>query len=97
MKTVIFHREAEIEAAQAAVFYGEQQELLGSRFVVAIEEGLSRIRLNPFMFPVAEDDVSRCLIRSFPFAILFRVIDERIVIVAVMHLRRNPGYWKERN
>ncbi len=36
------------------------------------------------------------MVRRFPFAILYRVEPERIVVVAVMHLRREPGYWRRR-
>jgi hypothetical protein len=40
--------------------------------------------------------VRRCLVRVFPYGVLFRVHPEQIVIVAIMHLHRDPGYWKER-
>jgi hypothetical protein len=35
-------------------------------------------------------------LRRFPFGLLYAIETERIVIVAVAHLKRRPGYWKDR-
>ena len=47
-------------------------------------------------WPVIEAELRRRLVRRFPFGILYRIEPEEIVIVAVAHLRRKPGYWRER-
>jgi toxin ParE1/3/4 len=96
MKKVVFLVTAESETAKAAEFYKKQQKDLGNRFIFAVEEAAVRIRLNPLSYPILEGDLRRCLLTTFPFGILFRVERSRIVIVAVMHLHRQPGYWKDR-
>jgi len=96
MRKVFFLTAAVSEVAAAAEFYNSQQETLGKRFVGAIEDGVSRVKFDPFLYPVIDENVRRCLVRTFPFCILFRVGKGRIVIVAVMHLHRKPGYWKKR-
>jgi plasmid stabilization system protein ParE len=93
---VIFHPEADAEVTAAAVYYEGQQENLGKRFLSSIEDGLARIRINPCLYPLIDEDVRRCLTRIFPFGILFRDRGDRLEIIAVMQLRRKPGYWKER-
>jgi plasmid stabilization system protein ParE len=93
---VIFHPEADAEVIAAAVYYEGQQENLGKRFLSSIEDGIARIRINPHLYPLIDEDVRRCLTRTFPFGILFRDRGDRIEIIAVMQLRRKPGYWKER-
>lgn len=35
------------------------------------------------------------LLPTFPFALIFEVIDEVVFVVAFAHLRRQPGYWKK--
>ncbi|HBG08319.1 MAG TPA: plasmid stabilization protein [Geobacter sp.] len=97
LKKLIFHPDAEAETAKAADFYNGQQKNLGKRFVSAVEEGAARVRVDPLIYPIVEGDVRRCLIRTFPFSILFRLKRNRVVIVAVMHLHRKPGYWKDRD
>jgi len=47
MTPIFFHPEAEAEVVAAAVYYEEQQGNLGRRFLSSIEDGLSRIRINP--------------------------------------------------
>jgi toxin ParE1/3/4 len=96
MTAVFFHPEADAEVVAAANYYEGQQEDLGKRFLSNVEDGLARIRINPRLYPLIDGDVRRCLTRTFPFGILFRDNEDRIEIIAVMHLRRKPGYWKER-
>lgn len=43
-----------------------------------------------------EDDVHRCLISRFPYGVLYSIEDDGVFILAVMHLHRNPDYWKYR-
>ncbi len=96
MMSIFFHPEADAELVAAANYYEGQQEDLGKRFISNIEDGLARIRINPLLYPLIDGDVRRCLTRTFPFGILFRESGDTIEIIAVMHLRRKPGYWKER-
>jgi len=43
-----------------------------------------------------DEDVRRCLTRVFPYAILYTIEEDYILIVAVAHFSREPGYWKYR-
>jgi hypothetical protein len=36
------------------------------------------------------------LLQSFPIKVVYTVRDDALVIVAVFHARRRPGYWLER-
>jgi hypothetical protein len=80
----------------AAVWYQTQQPNLGKRLLAAVADALNRIQLNPEAYPLVEADVRRCLTRTFPFGVLFRDKPEAIEVIAVMHLRREPGYWAKR-
>lgn len=96
MKPIRFHADAESEMMQAASWYEAQQTNLGKRFLTSVRDALNRIELNPLLYPVVEGDVRRCLIRTFPFGVLFRVQTDCIAVIAVMHLHREPNYWKDR-
>jgi len=41
------------------------------------------------------DGVRRMFLRSFPYSAIY-ILEPRLVIVAVAHLRRRPGYWVKR-
>jgi cytochrome P450 len=96
MKPVRFHPEAQAEMMEAAAYYEAQQPQLGKRFLISVRDALNRIQVNPFLYPLVEGDVRRCLTRTFPFGVLFRIRPDEYVVVAVMHLHREPGYWKKR-
>lgn len=96
MKSSWFHPEALAEADGAAAFYKEQQPDLEVRFLEALNDAISRIRRNPLIYRRIEGEVRKCRILRFPYGIVYRVSNDRIEIIAVMHLRQQPGYWKSR-
>jgi len=96
MKVVKFHPDAESEMINAAAYYETQQSDLGRRFLATVQDSINRILFNPRPYPVVELNVRRCLTKTFPFGVLFREMPGKIVIVAVMHLHRDPGFWKSR-
>jgi toxin ParE1/3/4 len=96
MKTVRFHAAAEAEMAEAAAYYEAQQENLGKRFLASVQDALNRIQINPLLYQVVELDVRRCVTKTFSFGIVFRALQEQVIVVAVMHFHRDPDYWKVR-
>lgn len=75
----------EAGAPTAARFLTEFQRL---RIILAQE---------PLRGPEVEPGIRRLLFRErFPYSIMYVVRERRVVIVAVMHQHREPGYWKER-
>lgn len=91
-----FHPEAHFEYLAAASYYDGEQPGLGARFSMEVEAAIARIVEAPLRWPVFEDDVRRCMTRTFPYAILYSVEHDSILILAVMHCSRRPGYWKRR-
>jgi len=96
MKIARFYPAAENEMIAAAAYYEAQQTDLGRRFLASVQDAINRIYVNPRISPVVESDIRRCLTKTFPFGVLFREQSEEIVVVAVMHLHRDPDYWKHR-
>lgn len=80
----------------AASWYESKQMDLGKRFITCVQDALNRIALNPTLYPIVDPAVRRCLTRTFPFGVVFLVKPDMIVIMAVMHLHRDPDYWKSR-
>ncbi|GAB6042013.1 type II toxin-antitoxin system RelE/ParE family toxin [Endothiovibrio diazotrophicus] len=99
MKPYRIHRAARREIGAAANYYREKQPGLERRFLDALEDAIRRVRTNPSIHRKVEDDIRKCRLPRFPrfpFGLLFRERLDRIEILAVMHLRRDPGYWKNR-
>jgi toxin ParE1/3/4 len=77
-------------------YYAEQRAEAAQAFIDAIENTVYRIRAAPTRWPLIEGKVHRCLTRKFPYAILYKIQPDHILILAVMHTSREPGYWKDR-
>jgi plasmid stabilization system protein ParE len=92
----IFHPEALQEYEEAACYYGEISINLAEAFIKSVEKGITYILDNPEAWPVIEEDVRRHLIERFPYGIYYVIENDYIMIVAVMHMNRKPGYWKKR-
>jgi hypothetical protein len=96
MIPIRFHPEADAEMMSAAKYYETQQKDLGKRFLASVQDALNRIQVNPLLYQEIEAGVRRCLTTTFPFGVVFRIMPNQYVIIAVMHLHREPGYWKNR-
>jgi plasmid stabilization system protein ParE len=88
--------EALEEAEAAARWYAERSPTAAAAFSEEIDEAESAIVRLPEAWPPFDHGTRRYLLRRFPFSVVYRVEPERIVIVAVAHGRRRPGYWKSR-
>ena len=91
-----FHPAALEEYREAALWYAEREPQVAQNFVASVEEAIARIVEAPQRWRVVDEDVRRCLTRVFPFGILYTIEDDFLLIVAVMHFSREPGYWKSR-
>ena len=95
-KPIEFLHEAQIEMTEAALFYDAQVRGLGTTFLDTIERGLREIQSHPTRWPTIGRNIRRLRIGRFPYGILYRETSAAIIIVAIMHLHRLPGYWQNR-
>lgn len=93
MKPAHFLRPAELELLDAAQYYELQATGLGREFLDEIAAAIQDIRESPERWPIQRDDIRRRLVRRFPYALLYRIDLDAIIIQATMHLHRRPDYW----
>ena len=91
-----FHPAALAEYDDAASYYASRHPGLELRFIEAVEQTIRRILEAPEQWRVLDGDVRRCLARVFPYAVLYTIEADYVLIVAVMHGHREPGYWRRR-
>nr|VFJ96960.1 MAG: Plasmid stabilization system protein ParE [Candidatus Kentron sp. H]VFJ97570.1 MAG: Plasmid stabilization system protein ParE [Candidatus Kentron sp. H]VFK03006.1 MAG: Plasmid stabilization system protein ParE [Candidatus Kentron sp. H] len=88
--------EAEADIEEAARWYERQRDGLGDEFLDEASTTLAAISDNPSLYPVVHGNIRRALIHRFPFGMYYRVEEETIVVVAVMHGSRHPRRWQKR-
>jgi toxin ParE1/3/4 len=96
MKPVKFHPQAESEFAESAVFYNGRLPGLGDDFFTAVKLASRQIQADPLRRPLRRDGTRKVTLPRFPYAIVYRDDPEQILIVAVAHGARRPGYWQNR-
>jgi len=92
----VFHPEAEAEFLAAIDYYEGCEPGLGYDFSIEVHSTIGNILSFPKAWPILEDDIRRCLTRRFPYGIVYSQDGDVIFILAVMHLHRDPDYWKDR-
>lgn len=91
-----FHPKAEAELTEAVDYYEEAEPGLGYEFALEAHAAIHRAAAYPQAWPILEGEVRRSLLKRFPYGILYTEEGEGILILAVMHLHRQPGYWRAR-
>lgn len=94
--TCLLHPEADEEFAEGVRYYSEISPSLGARFYREIERLLCEVASEPERFRMFDPPVRRHFGRDFPYAVLFINRADFVWVVAVMHMKRCPGYWRER-
>ena len=87
---------AQADLDDAARWYDAERPGLAARFLSDVDETFARIRERPLQFPAVAGNVRRALLHAFPYAVYFQALDDVAVVLAVLHLRRNPKVWRSR-
>jgi hypothetical protein len=91
-----FHREAALEAREAAEWYGERSLHAKAKFKAALRRAERSVTQHPESWATYLHG-TRCLkLNRFPYALVYVQRSDRIIGIAVAHLKRRPGYWRKR-
>jgi toxin ParE1/3/4 len=91
---------ASTEMVEAAAWYDARVARLGERFLLEAEAAFARIDEKPLTGPSWKhrrlpEGVRRMFVRSFPYSAVC-IVEPRVIVVALAHARRRPGYWVKR-
>jgi hypothetical protein len=87
---------AHTELMEAVDYYNSQREGLGDEFAIEVERTIERIQEYPEAWPSLSRRTRRCRTNRFPYGIIYQARGDSILIVGVMHLRRDPDAWRSR-
>lgn len=92
-----FDKLAQAELLEAALFYRDCEDALAREFLAAVERLLVQLSQMPLLGAKFGGRYRRCIVRRFPYAIIYSVEKDGLFVTAVMHLKRKPDYWAGRN
>jgi hypothetical protein len=95
------HPEAEVDPESGAAFYEDRVPGLGLDFLDEAENAIDQICERPLAHPLWPDlptelRVRRKLLRRFPYGLPFILLGDRVIILAIVHLSRDPAFWLSR-
>ena len=96
MMPVILHAEADQEVLDAVDWYERETRGVGAEFLDELDAAIARVAAAPEAFGILSEDVRCHRLHRFPYGVLYQIQPDRIFVVAVMHLHRDPDYWKDR-
>lgn len=90
------HPEAATELEEAALWYRDRSPIAALALMLEVESAFERILTAPARFPLWLAGSRRCFLPNFPFSVVYQFNEQRLLVLAVAHHRRRPGYWSER-
>jgi plasmid stabilization system protein ParE len=84
------------ETLTALAWYRERSEAAAVAFADEVRLALDRIQRSPETWTSHDHGTHRTLLRRFPYEIVYRLLPDKILVVAIAHSKRKPGYWRGR-
>jgi plasmid stabilization system protein ParE len=95
--TLRIRSHAELEYYEAIAYYlGEHSPQSADRFEQEVDRALEAILQNPQLFNLVDLNVLAKSLKKFPYSVLYSVENNEIVVLAIAHQSRKPGYWRDR-
>jgi len=92
----LLHPAADEELAEAVRFYAQIDPDLGIRFYREMERLIFDICAHPARYRRFDPPARRHFSNEFPFAVIYIERPDYVWIVSIMHMKRQPGYWRKR-
>ena len=87
---------AQAKLDEAVAYYNSELPGLGDDFLVQILKALDRIKQFPKAWHPYTKNTRRCLVRRFPYGVVYQILKDEILIVAIQNLHRKPDYLHDR-
>lgn len=95
-RSIRIRPEAENDLSEAYSWYSGQVQGLGDDFLAEVDSALASVAEFPEKCALIHKQARRSLVRRFPYGVFYIVEPGEIVVLAVMHLARDPELWKKR-
>lgn len=82
-----------LEMEDAREYYNLQRENFGDTFKQDIKEAVDRITVFPHIYPIAMDNIRKCVMHRFPYNIFYTITKDTVLILSIANHHRKPYYW----
>jgi plasmid stabilization system protein ParE len=93
---VSFLPAAQADYDEALDWYLKRSARAAAGFEAAVAHGVQRISDYPETYALIDKRHRRCLLKRYPFSLVYRIETSGVIVVAVAHSRRRSRYWRHR-
>ena len=86
-----FLEPARQELKEAISYYDRQREYLGQEFATGVKRALEKVLQYPEAWTLLSKRTRRCRIIKFPYAVIYQIRSDTILVVAIMHMHQKPN------
>ncbi|MEO8233527.1 MAG: type II toxin-antitoxin system RelE/ParE family toxin [Ignavibacteriota bacterium] len=83
-----------VEYKSGIEYYNTLQIGLGDKFIKEVDQYIEIIKLFPQSFPVYVVNTRKVVLNTFPYNIIYSIVEDEILIHAIAHQHRYPDYWQ---
>ena len=87
---------ADLDVAATFDWYEKEEAGLGQEFLAELRATYDRVADGPLAYQDLRSGIRRALLRRFPYAVYFAVEGDVVVVLAVLHVSRDPAEWQRR-
>ena len=84
------------DVREAYLYLLERDERLADEFQRQVSEALRALAETAHHHQAREDSIRRCPLKKFPHGVMYELQEDRVIVYAVAHPKREPGFWKKR-
>lgn len=95
-KRIRIQSQAQAEINEAFEWYFKRSPGAAEAFLAEIGASPAQIATHPQLYPSYTTNTRRRVLAGFPYSVIFQEKDDCILVVAVAHAKRRPGYWRKR-
>ena len=82
------------DVRQIRNWYRKIDPTVEERFVLSLNEGLDKIEQRPFSYQIIHRNTRRVILVKFPYSIFYVIQDSRVIVIAIIHHKKNPELAK---
>lgn len=96
MANVAFLPLAEADYQAALAWYQSRSQPAANGFEAAVAEAVQKIADHPELYALVDDRHRQCLLRRYPYSLIYRVEPDQVLVIALPHSQRSAAYWQGR-
>ena len=77
-------------------YYKRRSPGAAIRFLEAMDKALSSISRNPLQYAEGDENTRTCLLKKYPYLVIYRKYHRSVTIFAVSHAKRRQQHWRKR-